>query len=255
MAPGSEGQQSDPGDRSSWSRRCRPRAASAARARALVREVLEHGGAAELVDTAQLAVSEVITNALVHAGTAIQLRIVLADGPQRRGRRRQPALPVPARLHAPGGHRPRPAPARRHRGRVGGLRPGRGQGRLVRARADAAVPPRTARRAAPTTGTAPRSWRRAPQRPPPHARRLAGARRRAPPRLPPRQLDDDPDALELHAQASDALNLLHDQLPAPDLGDDPAAMMATAIEPRSPSRPPCSPYRGARWRTSRPSTT
>ena len=53
------------------------RAASAARARALVREALARGGASDLLDTAQLAVSEVITNALVHAGTAIDLRIVL----------------------------------------------------------------------------------------------------------------------------------------------------------------------------------
>ena len=53
------------------------RAASAARARALVREALARDGATDLVDTAQLAVSEVVTNALVHAGTAIELRIVL----------------------------------------------------------------------------------------------------------------------------------------------------------------------------------
>ena len=45
------------------------------------------------------------------------------------------------------------------------------------------------------------------------------------------QLDDEPDALERHARASDALNVLHTQLPAPDLGDDPGALMATAIEP------------------------
>jgi PAS domain S-box-containing protein len=45
------------------------------------------------------------------------------------------------------------------------------------------------------------------------------------------QLDEDPEAIERHAQASDALNVLFEQIPAPDLGEDPEVLMATAVEP------------------------
>jgi PAS domain S-box-containing protein len=44
-------------------------------------------------------------------------------------------------------------------------------------------------------------------------------------------LADDEDALDNHAQASAAMSLLHEQLPAPNLGDEPNALMANAIEP------------------------
>ncbi|MET1059365.1 MAG: hypothetical protein ABWX84_07195, partial [Nocardioides sp.] len=54
-------------------------ASSAGRARSIVRQVLSDVATSEVNDAAQLAVSEVITNALVHAGTAIQLRVLL-DG-------------------------------------------------------------------------------------------------------------------------------------------------------------------------------
>jgi len=48
--------------------------ASASRARRLVREVLERHGREELLDSAILLVSEVVTNAVLHAGTPIGLR-------------------------------------------------------------------------------------------------------------------------------------------------------------------------------------
>ncbi len=51
-----------------------PEPASASRARRLVREVLERHGHEELVDSATLLVSEVVTNAVLHAGTSIGLR-------------------------------------------------------------------------------------------------------------------------------------------------------------------------------------
>lgn len=44
-------------------------------------------------------------------------------------------------------------------------------------------------------------------------------------------LDEQDDILDRHAQASEALTLLNDQLPAPLLGDEPDALMAGAIEP------------------------
>lgn len=44
-------------------------------------------------------------------------------------------------------------------------------------------------------------------------------------------LATDEDALDHHAQASAAMSLLYEQLPTPVLGDEPAALMAKAIEP------------------------
>lgn len=44
-------------------------------------------------------------------------------------------------------------------------------------------------------------------------------------------LADDEDALDNHARASAAMSLLHEQLPVPHLGDEPNALMAKAIEP------------------------
>jgi len=43
--------------------------------------------------------------------------------------------------------------------------------------------------------------------------------------------DNPTEALEIHAAASAAMSLLHDQVPTPDLGDDPEALMAAAVEP------------------------
>ena len=43
--------------------------------------------------------------------------------------------------------------------------------------------------------------------------------------------DDPTDALEVHAAASSAMSLLHEQLPEPDIGEDAEALMAGAIEP------------------------
>jgi PAS domain S-box-containing protein len=48
------------------------------------------------------------------------------------------------------------------------------------------------------------------------------------------QLDDDngTDQIERHAAAADALALLREQLPRPQIGDDPNALMSAAVEPR-----------------------
>ena len=48
------------------------------------------------------------------------------------------------------------------------------------------------------------------------------------------QLDDEGDDLalfEAHAAASDAMSVLFEQIPAPDLGDEPEAILASATEP------------------------
>lgn len=44
-------------------------------------------------------------------------------------------------------------------------------------------------------------------------------------------LDSDPEAIESHAQASDALSVLNEQIPAPELPEDPGALLADALEP------------------------
>ena len=51
--------------------------ASVALARSFVRSQLEEWGAPELQDRAALAVSELVTNALVHAGTAASVDLLL----------------------------------------------------------------------------------------------------------------------------------------------------------------------------------
>lgn len=45
------------------------------------------------------------------------------------------------------------------------------------------------------------------------------------------RLDEDPDVLEQHAEASAALGLLYEQVPTPALDDDPDSVMAEAVEP------------------------
>ena len=58
------------------------------------------------------------------------------------------------------------------------------------------------------------------------------------------RLDAELSALEEHASASDALGLLLDQIPSPDVGMDPDTMMAHATEPEVSRRSDCL-HRGA----------
>jgi anti-sigma regulatory factor (Ser/Thr protein kinase) len=79
----------------------RPDARSPREARRLVRELLEPRTGPEVLAEVLLAVSELVTNAVEHAGTAVQLRggivdgrvrIEVADGSGEIPRRRQPDL-------------------------------------------------------------------------------------------------------------------------------------------------------------------
>src|SRR3712207_4567559 len=56
-----------------------PQASSAAEARALVREALAAAAADDLAETAELVVSEVVTNSLVHAGTMVSVQVRVDD--------------------------------------------------------------------------------------------------------------------------------------------------------------------------------
>lgn len=55
----------------------RPHPSSVSLARQIVRSALYAGGREDLVDSAELAVSEVVTNALVHAGTPVDLSVAV----------------------------------------------------------------------------------------------------------------------------------------------------------------------------------
>ncbi|WP_237518873.1 ATP-binding protein [Streptomyces sp. SID5910] len=68
-----------PGPVSTPVRRLPPRPQSAAEARRFVREVLD-GVSPDAADTAQLLVSELVTNAVVHAHTDVEVRAWAADG-------------------------------------------------------------------------------------------------------------------------------------------------------------------------------
>jgi anti-sigma regulatory factor (Ser/Thr protein kinase) len=52
---------------------------SVGEARELVRDLLEDEGRDDLVETATLLVSEIVTNAILHAGTPIEVRAVVDE--------------------------------------------------------------------------------------------------------------------------------------------------------------------------------
>ena len=211
-----------------------PEATSAGEARRLLRDALSGRRVEDSMDAAQVAVSEIVTNALVHAGTPMHLRVLLGTARTPRGaRRRQPAPPPSARLLRGRVDRTRPARGRRDRRQLGRLPVRRRQGRLVRdRRRRGASPPATAEAPDPANAAAagaievellnvPLLMHAAWQE---HAAALLRE-------LLLIRLDEDDDAIESHAAASDALSVLFEQIPAPDLGDHPEAIMAAATEP------------------------
>ncbi|HYO38861.1 MAG TPA: ATP-binding protein [Nocardioidaceae bacterium] len=214
-----------------------PQASSASHARRLLRGALDRASAPwpeEDVEAAQLAVSEVVTNALVHAGTPMTLRVQLAES----------GLRVEVGDGSP--H----TPVRRNYSSTSGT--GRGLKMLDRAvdrwgsapDGDGKVVWFEMRSADPCSGIDDRSpgvrgaaakdtvtvellnvpllmhsaWQE-------HASAVLREY------LLVRVEADDLAIFEAHAQASDAMNLLYEQVPAPDLGDDPEALMAGALEP------------------------
>ena len=209
-------------------------ATSASRARALVRRALRDAGADEWVEAAQLAVSEVVTNALVHSGTAIGVRVrVGGDG---------------LRVEVTDGSPQHPT-AREYATLAG---TGRGLTLLEDAVDRWGVVPSAAGKIVwfeiqsteAAYADAPGSMVAVGER---HHADAAIVELRNVPLLMHAawqehaaallrdfllvELDEDPDAIEWHARASDALQVLFDQIPSPELRDDPEALMATAIEP------------------------
>ena len=211
-----------------------PVATSAGEARKILRNALSGAESDDSVDAAQVAVSEIVTNALVHAGTPMRLRVML----------RGTALRVELRDGSP--HLPHQRDyssiAATGRGlhmvaqmvdRWGAYPDGRGKvvwfeivdddiesgavgGQVPHSRLpDAAGSVEVELFNMPLLMHA--AWQE-------HAAALLRE-------LMLIRLDEELTALEGHAAVSDALNVLFEQVPVPDLGEDPEAIMASATEP------------------------
>ena len=205
---------------------------SAGRARRLLRDALGPSTAPDSVDSAQLAASEVVTNALVHAGTAVRLRVLVSgrrvrvevgDGSEHLPVNRQHATVADTGrgLHLVAELVDRWGVYRDAGGKVVWFE-------LTEPQADSGLLADSTDRPGqhPTTHeitlhNVPLLMHAAWQE---HAAALLRE-------VLLIRIEDEPEALEQHAAASDALGLLCAQLPPPSMHDDPDAIMANATEP------------------------
>lgn len=215
---------------------------SVAAARKVVRDVLTAARREDLVETAQLLVSEVVTNALVHAGTPIGihasvgddgLRVEVSDGSTQ--------APAPRSYAAMAGTGRGLRLLQQLVDRWGTL--ARPDGKTVWFELDSGnrldeIASSTAPDAG-DVGVTPgasgahmvdvvllniplllhAAWQE-------HAEGLLREHL-----LVSLDADDPTGALEAHAAASDAISLLHEHIPEPHLGEDPEELMARAVEP------------------------
>lgn len=204
----------------------------------MVREALAGAEHDAWLDAAQLAVSELVTNAVLHTGTVIELRILLE----------------PDRLRVEIGDGSPHPPARRDYSTVSGTGRGlhmvaasvdewgyydRHPGKVVwfELRAPTAAPHDiddegvtlgngTGPLVAVTMRNVPLLMHAAWQE---HASALIREYLLA-------RIEADLDVLDRHAQANDAMALLYAQIPEPNLVDDAEEIMATAVEPSVTAR-------------------
>jgi anti-sigma regulatory factor (Ser/Thr protein kinase) len=209
---------------------------SAGEARRLLRGALPEEASEEAVDAAALALSEIVTNALVHAGTPMRLRVILAPSAVRveladgsvhlpLARDYSQVAGTGRGLHMVtevvdqwGAHHDEDGkvvwfevtdpPPSGHPGAAGQIPPARRANRQSTARVELTNVPLLMHAA----------WQE-------HA---AGLLRE----LLLTRLEEDASAIDDHAAASAAMSVLFEQVPAPELDDDPEAIMATAVEPR-----------------------
>jgi anti-sigma regulatory factor (Ser/Thr protein kinase) len=207
------------------------------RARSMLRDALLRSHAGHLVESATLLLSEVVTNAFVHAGTKIHIRV------------RSTEAAVRVEVEDGAAH----LPARRHYAGTAGT--GRGLQLMEeladRWGADARATGKTVwfeigelqpeRASVSSGGEGPREesfgeptgTRLVTLRHVPLLMHVAWQEHAA---TLLREyllhvLNDDEDILDKHAQASEAMSLLNDQLPVPTLPEGRDALMAGAIEP------------------------
>jgi PAS domain S-box-containing protein len=223
-------------------RRLRAHPSSVATARRVVRDALTLARRDDLVEAAQLLVSEVVTNALVHAGTPIDfqawvgdagLRVEVTDGStQTPTRRSYGAMAGTGRgLRLLEQMVDRWGTLAREDGKTVWFELSSGY-RLEHVTFPVAPDPVAAVNLPDASGhdmvdvvllNVPlllhAAWHQ-------HAEELLREYL-----LASLDADDATEALERHAAASGAMSLLHEHLLAPDLGEHPEALMATAVEP------------------------
>lgn len=210
---------------------------SVGRARDVLRDAMARGRAGHLVDAAAVALSEVVTNALVHAGGAMQVhlwvttdavRVEVEDSSTHMPSMRHyaPTAGTGRGLQLVSSLVDRWGAAERSAGKVVWFEIGSASlhSDLQEDGAEVAV-----RRAAGRTPDVSLITLR-------HVPLLMHAAWQEHAAALLREyllhvLDDDDAVLDKHARASAAMSLLHDQLPAPILPADPDALMADAIEP------------------------
>ena len=207
-----------------------PEATSAGQARRLLRDALSGIESEDSVDAAQMAVSEIVTNALVHAGTPMHFRVLLGasgvrvelgDGsPHLPHRRDYSAVASTGRgLHVVGEVVDRWGAFPSGGGKIVWFEISEGQDEYAEdaepVLGDPDAPIAVELLNVPLLMHA--AWQE-------HAAALLRE-------LLLVRLDEDDAAIEHHAAASEALNVLFEQIPAPDLGEHPEAIMAAATEP------------------------
>ncbi len=206
------------------------------KARVLVREQLAAAGLEDLVDSAELAVTEVVTNAFVHTGTTVEVRLHCLDHAVRvEVDDGSPHLPVRRRYATTAGTGrgltlvdevvTRWGTQRRSSGKTIWFEIG--ETGDVEADADPGTYDGDAQGSASahvavTLRRVPLLMHLAWQE---HAATLLREHLL-------RTIEQEPEALARHADASDAMTMLADQLPVPRLNEaDPDALMADAVEP------------------------
>jgi PAS domain S-box-containing protein len=236
-----------------------PEASSASRARSVLRSALTDAsapaGSDRWVESALLAVSEVVTNALVHAGTPMTLRVlVMPSGLRVEVGDGSPHAPVPRDYSPTSGTGRGLKMLERAVDRWGSLPDGHGKVVWFELHAHGTAPPRsgdwtladsahgagregggadggyTADGRSAQSDTVLVELRNVPLLMHSAWQEHASAALRE--YLLVRSEADDPTIFEAHARASDAMNLLYEQVPAPRLADDPDEVMADAVEPR-----------------------
>ncbi len=211
-----------------------PVATSAGEARRILRDALSGAESDDSVDAAQVAVSEIVTNALVHAGTPMRLRVLLqasglrvelSDGsPHLPHRRDYSSIAATGRgLHMVAQMVDRWGAYLDGRGKVVWFEivdNSRDSGAVVGQVPDSQLPD--------SEGSIEVELLNMPLLMHAAWQEHAAALLREMMLI---RLDEDLSALEHHAAASDALSVLFEQVPVPDLGEDPDAIMGNATEP------------------------